>query len=137
MAAVLLLASVFLAPAAVLDPPSAMPSTAAIVALVTLGVLCTAAAMVCYGVLIAEVGASRGLVITYINPVVAVTLGVILLGERPGMGMVAGLPLILLGSWLSTDGRLTFVTALLRRRRALPPPPGLVDPIPVPPNPGE
>jgi hypothetical protein len=37
---------------------------------------------------------------------VAVALGVALLGERPGAGAVAGLLLILAGSWLSTDGRL-------------------------------
>jgi hypothetical protein len=57
-------------------------------------------------VLIAEVGPGRGLVITYVAPVVAVTLGVTVLGERPGAGAVAGLLLILAGSWLSTDGRL-------------------------------
>ena len=41
--------------------------------------------------LIAEVGPGRGLVITYVAPVVAVTLGVTVLGERPGAGAVAGL----------------------------------------------
>ncbi|MBV8988204.1 MAG: hypothetical protein JO372_06550, partial [Solirubrobacterales bacterium] len=40
------------------------------------------------------------------NPVVAVALGVTLLGERPGVGAVAGLLLILAGSWLSTGGKL-------------------------------
>jgi drug/metabolite transporter (DMT)-like permease len=34
------------------------------------------------------------------------TLGVAVLDERPGAGAVAGLLLILAGSWLSTDGRL-------------------------------
>ena len=37
---------------------------------------------------------------------VAVALGVAVLGERPGAGAVAGLLLIIAGSWLSTDGRL-------------------------------
>ena len=45
-------------------------------------------------------------VITYIAPIVAVALGVAVLGERPGTGAIAGLLLILAGSWLSTDGRL-------------------------------
>jgi drug/metabolite transporter (DMT)-like permease len=45
-------------------------------------------------------------VITYVNPVVAVALGVALLGERPGAGAVAGLLLILAGSWLATGGGL-------------------------------
>ena len=63
----------------------------------------------------------RGLVITYVAPVVAVTLGVTVLGERPGAGAVAGLLLILAGSWLSTDGRLppplVAVVTRLRARR--------------------
>jgi drug/metabolite transporter (DMT)-like permease len=58
------------------------------------------------GVLVAEVGPGRALVITYVNPVVAVALGVSILGESVGPGAVAGLLLILAGSWLSTDGRL-------------------------------
>jgi drug/metabolite transporter (DMT)-like permease len=45
-------------------------------------------------------------VITYVNPVVAVALGVAVLDERPGAGAIAGLLLILAGSWVSTDGRL-------------------------------
>ena len=44
--------------------------------------------------------------ITYINPIVAVALGVALLNESPGAGAIAGLLLILAGSWLSTGGKL-------------------------------
>lgn len=71
-----------------------------------LGLLCTAAGFVVFAILISEAGTSRATVITYVNPVVAVALGVLLLGERPGTGAVAGLLLILAGGWLSTDGRL-------------------------------
>src|SRR4051794_34084499 len=106
MGASLALAAIFLTPALALDPPSTALSTEAIAALLVLGLLCTAAAFVLYGMLIAEVGAGRALVITYINPVIAVGLGVAILGERPGAGAIAGLLLILAGSWLSTDGRL-------------------------------
>jgi drug/metabolite transporter (DMT)-like permease len=124
MGASLALAAMFLTPAVALDPPSAMPSTSALGALLGLGLLCTAAAFVLYGVLVAEVGAGRALVITYVNPVVAVALGVAVLGERPGAGAVAGLLLILAGSWLSTDGRLppspTAVVTRLRSRRLRP-----------------
>ena len=49
-----------------------------------LGLVCTAAAFVIFTVLIGEAGTSRATVITYVNPVVAVALGVALLGERPG-----------------------------------------------------
>ena len=102
----LAIASVILTPAAAVDHPTAMPSLAATGSLLALGLFCTAAAFVFYGILITEVGAGRGLVITYINPVVAVGLGVAILGERPGAGAIAGLLLILAGSWLSTDGRI-------------------------------
>ena len=44
--------------------------------------------------------------ITYVNPVVALALGVAVLGESVTTGAVAGLLLILAGSWLATDGRL-------------------------------
>jgi drug/metabolite transporter (DMT)-like permease len=102
----LALASLLLAPFAALDPPREVPSAGAIASVVVLGIVCTAAAFVIFTVLIREAGTSRAMVITYVNPVVAVALGVALLGERPGTGAIAGLLLILAGSWLSTGGRL-------------------------------
>jgi drug/metabolite transporter (DMT)-like permease len=122
MGASLLIASIALAPAAAVRPPSEMPSTSALVSLVVLGLFCTAAAFVFFGILIAEVGPGRAAVITYVAPVVAVACGVTVLGERPGVGAVAGLLLILAGSWLSTDGRLPpGLTELVARRRGHPP----------------
>jgi drug/metabolite transporter (DMT)-like permease len=106
MGAALLIAAVILAPFAAVDRPSRTPTLGAIAAVVTLGVLCTAIAFVVYALLIREAGTSRATVITYVNPVVAVVLGVTLLGERPGPGALAGLLLILAGSWLSTGGRI-------------------------------
>jgi drug/metabolite transporter (DMT)-like permease len=115
-------AALLLTPAAVLTAPPTPPSGGALAAIVALGVVCTALAFVIYNVLITEAGPSRASVITYINPVVAVALGVTLLGDRPGTGAVAGLLLILAGSWLSTDGRLPPGLAIsaprfIRRRR--------------------
>jgi drug/metabolite transporter (DMT)-like permease len=106
MGASLAIASVLLAPTIALDPPRSIPGAGAISAVIALGLVCTAAAFVIYTVLIREAGTSRATVITYINPMIAVILGVTLLGERPGAGAIAGLLLILAGSWLSTDGRL-------------------------------
>jgi drug/metabolite transporter (DMT)-like permease len=124
MGAALALAALFLTPAAAIAPPDRMPSGSAILALVVLGVFCTAAAFVFYGALVAEVGAGRALVITYVAPVVAVALGVAILGESLGPGAVAGLLLILAGSWLATDGRLppglAAVVTKRRDRRARP-----------------
>lgn len=120
MGAALAIAAILLTPAVAVDPPSAGLPADAIASLVVLGVLCTAAAFVLYGMLIVEVGAGRALVITYINPIVAVGLGVAILGERPGAGAIAGLLLILAGSWLSTDGRLPPGLSALFARAAPP-----------------
>jgi drug/metabolite transporter (DMT)-like permease len=109
------IAAVILAPAAVLTLPARTPTADAFVCVGVLGVVCTAAAFLVITVLIREAGTSRAMVITYINPVIAVALGVVLLGESPGAGAVAGLLLILAGSWLSTGGRLP--PRLDRRRR--------------------
>ncbi len=106
MGACLGVAALLLAPAAILSAPAHVPSAGALESIAVLGLLCTALAFVIFNVLIAEAGPSRSSVITYVNPVVAVALGVAVLGERPGAGAIAGLLLILAGSWLSTDGRL-------------------------------
>jgi drug/metabolite transporter (DMT)-like permease len=135
MGAALAVAGVVLLPAVAVDPPASMPSGEALLALAVLGLFCTAAAFVFYGALVAEAGPGRALVITYVAPVVAVALGVAVLGERPGTGAVAGLLLILAGSWLSTDGRLPPGTAAivtrLRRRRPPTAPQASVDPLKV------
>jgi drug/metabolite transporter (DMT)-like permease len=121
MGGALAVAAVVLTPAAVLDAPSELPSSEALLSLGILGLFCTAAAFVFYGALVAEAGPGRALVITYIAPVVALALGVAVLGENVGTGAVVGLLLILAGSWLSTDGRLppglTAVVTRVRRRR--------------------
>jgi drug/metabolite transporter (DMT)-like permease len=106
MGASLVVAAIVLAPFAAADTPSRMPTFGAFAAVAGLGVFCTALAFVVYTVLIREIGTSRATVITYINPLVAVALGVTLLGERPGPSALAGLVLILGGSWLSTGARL-------------------------------
>jgi drug/metabolite transporter (DMT)-like permease len=102
----LAIAALLLTPLTAVALPTEAPSGDAIIAVVVLGLLCTAAAFVVFGKLIAEIGPGRALVITYVNPVVALALGVAILDERPGLGAIAGLVLILAGSWLSTDGRL-------------------------------
>lgn len=122
MGASLGIAAVLLAPYAALDHPQAMPGAGAIAAVVVLGLLCTALAFVIFTVLIAEAGTSRASVITYVNPVIAVILGVGLLGEQLGPGAIVGLILILAGSSLATTGRLPpgvdrlLPTARLRNR---------------------
>ena len=102
----LAIATVALAPLGLAGAPSAMPSATVLASIAVLGVACSALAFVLFAMLIQEVGPGRAAVITYVAPLVAVALGVTLLGESLGVGAVAGLLLILAGSWLSTDGRL-------------------------------
>ena len=105
MGAALVIAAVVLTPVVALGPAPEVPTAEAGISLVVLGLFCTAAAFAVYASLISEVGAGRALVITYVAPVVAVALGVAVLDERPGAGAIAGLLLILAGSWLATGGR--------------------------------
>ena len=118
MGATLLIATALLAIPAAFTAPSETPTDEAIASMVILGLVCTALALVVFQFLILEAGPGRATVITYLNPVIAVALGVAILGERPGAGAVAGLLLILAGSWLSTDGRLP--PGLGRRTRVVP-----------------
>jgi drug/metabolite transporter (DMT)-like permease len=72
---------------------------------VVLGVVCTALAFILFFSLIKEAGPTRATVITYLNPVVALLLGVLLLNEPLTPGMLAGFALVLLGSFLATSRR--------------------------------
>lgn len=98
----LAIATLLLAPAVAYDPPSDTPSGAAIVAIVVLGLVCTAGGLTLFAMLNGEIGPGRAVVITYVNPVVAVALGMAFLDERPGAAAIAGLAMILAGSWLAT-----------------------------------
>ena len=68
-----------------------------------LAFVCTALAFLLFFALIVEIGPSRSIVITYLNPAVAVLLGVVLLGEHFTAGIALGFPLILVGSYLATS----------------------------------
>jgi drug/metabolite transporter (DMT)-like permease len=104
MGSSLALAALILTVPALLHPPRGRVDLGAIVSVVVLGLVCTAAAFVIFAVLIREAGPARATVITYVNPVVALGLGVGLESERPGSGALIGLVLILSGSWLATAG---------------------------------
>jgi drug/metabolite transporter (DMT)-like permease len=102
MAGALTIATVLLTPLAALDLPAAAPSAGAFASVVVLGIFCTATALVVMAILIGAAGPARASIITYVNPVIALALGVVFLGEDPGPASLLGLALILLGSWLST-----------------------------------
>jgi drug/metabolite transporter (DMT)-like permease len=97
----LLLSALAWAPAAVVTWPARIPLDAA-ASVVALALVCTAVAFLVFFALIGEVGPARATVITYVNPAVAIALGVAVLGERFTVGMAVGFPLVLLGSVLAT-----------------------------------
>lgn len=101
VAASLVLAAIFYLPAVPSQWPSAvsLPATASIVAL---GALCTAFAFTLMFILIKEVGAARSTLVAYINPAVAVLLGVLVLDEPFSLGTVLGFALIAVGTFLAT-----------------------------------
>ena len=90
------------APLAWVTRPTAPVPASAWWSVAALGLLCTALAFIIFFALIAEVGPSRTTFITYINPAVAVILGVIVLSEPITLGIIIGFPLVLIGSWMAT-----------------------------------
>jgi drug/metabolite transporter (DMT)-like permease len=78
------------------------PTGRSIAALVALAVLCTSVAFVTFFALIREVGPERATLITFVNPVVALFLGVVILDEALSGGQLLGMPLVLAGCWLAT-----------------------------------
>jgi drug/metabolite transporter (DMT)-like permease len=89
-------------PFAVLQLPAHMPRFNVLASMLALGLVCTALAFICFFELIAEAGAVRATVITYVNPAVALLCGVAVLGERLTAGILIGFPLVLAGSYLAT-----------------------------------
>jgi drug/metabolite transporter (DMT)-like permease len=102
VAASLLLTAVSYAPIAIVQAPDSMPRLSVVASVVALAVICTVLAFIVFLALIAEAGAVRATVITYVNPAVAAILGVSILGEHLTAGMGAGFALVLSGCFLAT-----------------------------------
>jgi drug/metabolite transporter (DMT)-like permease len=79
-----------------------LPSTKVVLSVLVLALVCTSMAFVLFFALIAEAGPVRATVITFVNPAVAITLGILVLGEPLTLGTVVGFPLVLLGSFWAT-----------------------------------
>jgi drug/metabolite transporter (DMT)-like permease len=102
MAISLALCAVAYIPIAAVQLPSVMPSPNVVASVVILAVVCTAAAFLVFAALIDEIGPVRATVITYVNPAVAATLGVLVLNEPFTLGMGIGFALVVLGLTLAT-----------------------------------
>ncbi len=81
-----------------------LPTVRSSLSLAALGIFCTALAFLAFFALIGEVGPVRTPLFTYVNPIVAILLGVIVLGESLSVGLLVGFPLVLVGCWLAATG---------------------------------
>jgi drug/metabolite transporter (DMT)-like permease len=94
--------AVIFAPSAVVNWPAKFPSLSATASLIGLGVLSTGIAFMVYFKLVKEIGQARGSMVTYLNTSIAVILGVVVLGEPLTIGIITGLPLVLIGSYFAS-----------------------------------
>jgi drug/metabolite transporter (DMT)-like permease len=96
------LTALFYLPFTIAQWPSHEISSSAIQAVLGLGVLSTGAAFAIFFTLTAIIGVARGSLVTYLNTACAVVLGVIILDEPLTIGIILGLPLVLIGSYYAS-----------------------------------
>jgi drug/metabolite transporter (DMT)-like permease len=99
-----LAAAVVLLPLLPLLPPLAAPSALVVANLLALALLASGVAFVLYFRLIADVGATRALTVTYLIPLFGILWGWLFLGEALPASALAGGVLILAGTVLVTRG---------------------------------
>ena len=98
------LVAIVYTPAAMAELPAELaagPTAHAWIALVVLGLVCSALAFVIFFELLKEIGPAKASLITYLNTAVALLLGTLFLAEPLTPGILLGIPLISLGLYLS------------------------------------
>jgi drug/metabolite transporter (DMT)-like permease len=94
--------AILYAPLALTHLPTHMPSPTVTSSIILLGLFPTALAFILFFELMPVIGPTRASLVTYLNTAFAVVLGVILLGEPLTLGIVTGLPLVLVGSYFAS-----------------------------------
>lgn len=85
-------------PLAIVTAPHDLPSIRAVLAVIALGLGCTALGYMLYYSLIDHIGGERAALANYLTPAFALFYGVLLLGEHLTMVATIGLALIILGA---------------------------------------
>ncbi|OLC68933.1 MAG: hypothetical protein AUH79_02490 [Betaproteobacteria bacterium 13_1_40CM_4_64_4] len=98
-----LMGGVLLAPLLMFAPP-AWPSAQVVLAVLALGLVCGALAYVLYFRLIADIGATGALTVTYLIPIFGVLWGWLFLGEALSAPMIAGALVVIAGTVLVLRG---------------------------------
>ena len=94
--------AVFYSPALICLWPDRTISNNAIYSLIALGVFSTGIAFAVFFTVMDEIGPTRASLVTYMNTAFAVVLGVLILSEPLTIGIIVGLPLVLIGSYLAS-----------------------------------
>jgi drug/metabolite transporter (DMT)-like permease len=95
-----LAAGILLVPFVPLWPPAAAPTPLVVACMLALGLVCGAIAYLLYFRLIADIGATGALTVTYLIPPFGVLWGALFLGEPVTVLMLAGACLVILGTVL-------------------------------------
>ena len=98
----MLITGIFCLPLAIIHWPTETPSAASTYSLISLGVFSTAMAFALFFIVMDEIGPARASLVTYMNTAVAVVLGVIILSEPLTLGIIVGLPMVLVGSYFAS-----------------------------------
>lgn len=93
-------AGIILIPFIALSPPQAAPSALVVASALALGLVCGAIAYLLYFRLIADIGATGALTVTYLIPIFGVLWGAVFLGEAVTVSMLAGMVVVILGTVL-------------------------------------
>jgi len=95
-------ATLFVLPALPFFPSPGTATAGVWAAVLALGVLCSGIAYLIYFRLIAEVGPTSALTVTFLNPVFGILWGALFLGEAVGWHTLAGAAIVLVGTALVT-----------------------------------
>lgn len=98
-------AGLVLFPLVAIWPPSSPPAPPVLASVLALGLVCGAVAYVLYFRLIADLGATGALTVTYLIPLFAMLWGALFLAERVTPAMAGGAALVILGTLLVLKGK--------------------------------
>jgi drug/metabolite transporter (DMT)-like permease len=94
--------ALFYSPALFVLWPDHKISSTAVYSVIALGIFSTGIAFAVFFTVMAEIGPTRASLVTYMNTAFAVVLGVLILSEPLTLGIIIGLPLVLIGSYLAS-----------------------------------
>ena len=97
-------ATILLTPFAIADAPAEVPGLGPLAAVMALGIVGTGLAFAIFFGLMTTIGPSRTFIVTYLSPGFAIVYGAALLDEPVSAATIAGLALILGGSYLAAGG---------------------------------